>query len=325
MKKILFTSTALVASAGIAAAEVKITGSAKMGIAEGGEFHDGGLSFFQDVDVTFTMSGETDGGLAFGVSVDLDEAQDDIPLAGTDENDAFDDTSEDGGVAVFISGGLGTLTMGDTDGAMDWALTEGGNVNNPGTLRDDETAYEAYRGSYLDGVYDGQVVRYDNTFGDFGVALSFEMDDAGDNDPGYALGVKYNLELGGTTIALGAGYQTATQNIAGTPVEATAIGLSATATLFDGLSAGLGYTLYEDVDGAGIDASHIQLGVGYKIGALGLHANYSDYDSDSNVFDEDGFGLAASYDLGGGAAIHAGYGVNETEDDIYSLGLAMSF
>lgn len=332
MKKILFASTALVTSAGLAAAEVTITGSAEMGIAENSRFFENGVGFFQDVDVTFTMSGETDGGLAFGISVDLDEAQDDVPAAGATVNDAFDDPSDDGGVAVFISGGLGTLTMGDTDGAMDWAMTEGGNVGNPGSIADDETDYEAYRGSYLDGTYDNQVVRYDNTFGDFGVALSFEVDDGDgtiDRDPGYALGLKYNLELGGTTIALGAGYQTAAQDIAGLEVEATGIGLSATATVFNGISVGIAYTVYEDLsaDGGAIsaDADHLQLGVGYEIGAIGLHANYSDFNSDADVDDADGFGVAVSYDLGGGASIHAGYGANETISDRYSLGLAMSF
>ncbi len=76
MKKVLFASTALVAFTGAAAADVTLSGRAEMGIynpfvaAPGAN---SGWQFFTDIDVTFTMSGETDNGLTFGASVDLDE------------------------------------------------------------------------------------------------------------------------------------------------------------------------------------------------------------------------------------------------------------
>jgi hypothetical protein len=57
----------------------------------------------QDIDITFTMSGTADNGTTFGAAIDLDEN-----AAGVGLNDA--------GVAIFISGDLGTLTLGDTDG-----------------------------------------------------------------------------------------------------------------------------------------------------------------------------------------------------------------
>ena len=65
MKKVLLASTALVASAGIAAADVSLSGSAELGIID----DDTATQFHTDIDVTFTMSGETDGGLTFGASV----------------------------------------------------------------------------------------------------------------------------------------------------------------------------------------------------------------------------------------------------------------
>ncbi|MBT0957842.1 porin [Alphaproteobacteria bacterium KMM 3653] len=317
MKKILLTSTALVAFAGAAAAEVSISGSAEMGIF-GTDSAD--TQFHTDVDVTFSMSGETDGGLSFGASVDLDEAAG----LGFEEGNA--------GFAVFISGGFGTITMGDTDGAMDWALTEAGNVGNPGSLRDDETSHAGYWGSYHDGaagVYDNQVLRYDNTFGDFGVALSFEQVQTGgesDIDMAWALGVKYDVELAGLDLALGLGYQSV--NIANTDGDddSTIVGMSATTTFDNGLSAGLTY-VSGDIFGVS-DSSHFGLGFGYATGAVSLHANYGKYDLDG--FEVEGFGLAAAYDLGGGASVNFGYGSSDGDAfaesfDTYSLGLVMSF
>ncbi|WP_298262238.1 porin, partial [uncultured Litoreibacter sp.] len=78
MKKILIASTALVSTAGIAAADVALSGRAEMGIFQQNTAFSGGavgsdMQFFTDIDVTFTMSGETDNGLTFGASVDLDE------------------------------------------------------------------------------------------------------------------------------------------------------------------------------------------------------------------------------------------------------------
>ncbi|MCO6384523.1 porin [Oceanicola sp. 502str15] len=345
MKKVLLTSTALVAFAGAASAEVSISGSAEMGIFGGTGVE---TQFFQDIDVTFTMSGETDGGLTFGASIDLDEAQDNLAtVAGSGDctfsttvdgcvNDALDDVTEDGGVAIFISGSFGTVTMGDTDGAMDWALTDAGNIGNPGSIADDETSHAGYLGAYLDGTYDGQIVRYDNTFGDFGVAISVEMDETGTMDTGYALGFKYNAALGGLDLALGLGYQSVDGNmgaVKGVAVE-DAIGFSAVTTFDNGLSAGIEYTQFGGFAGAD-DVTHLGLGFGYSVDAFSAHLNYGQYSSDDAGFnaagggdDITGYGLALGYDLGGGASVLAGYGSSDngaTTTDTWSLGLSMSF
>lgn len=337
MKKVLLTSTALVAFAGAASAEVSITGSAEMGIFGGTGVE---TQFFQDLDVTFTMSGETDGGLTFGASIDLDEAQDSLsyvsgasciaPGSSLDcTNDALDDVTEDGGASIFISGSFGTVTMGDTDGAMDWALTDAGNIGNPGSIADDETSHAGYLGAYLDGTYDGQIVRYDNTFGDFGVAISVEMDETGTLDTGYALGFKYNAELGGLDLALGLGYQSVDGNagaIKGIAVE-DAIGFSAVTTFDNGLSAGIEYTQFGGFAG-GDDVTHVGIGLGYAVDAFSGHINWGQFDSDSLADPISGWGLALGYDLGGGASVLAGYGSSDngtTTTDTWSLGLSMSF
>jgi len=309
MKKLLLASSALVASAGVASADVSLSGSAEMGLV-GGTSTD--AQFHQDVDVTFSMSGTTDGGLEFGTAVDLDE---DAGSVGTD----------DAGVAAFISGAFGTLTLGDTDGGFDWAMSEvpGGS----GSLADDETEHDGYNSnSGLDGTHDGQIARYDHAFGDFAFALSAEVDDGDVKDPIVGIGVKYSADMGGNTLGFGVGYQTG-ETAAGN--EASVVGVSVSYAI-DALSVGLNYSVQEQDDWTE-DQTHMGIGVSYSMDALTFGANYGVFDNvGGNDGDEKtGFGLSAGYDLGGGASILAGYGssdpVSGSDTDSWSLGLAMSF
>ena len=363
MKKILLTSTAMVAFAGAASAEVLISGLAEMGI----QYGDGGVAatdntveFFTDIDVTFTMTGETDGGLVFGADIDLDESDgsdrdnttttgtvDPGPdgILGTDDDSqtfdipgstggspAFNDRTQ-GGEAIFISGGFGTLTAGDTDGAIDWALTEVAFAS--GSINDDETEHAGYNGNAaLDGTFDGQILRYDYSVGDFGVALSAEIDD-GDTDQDEAssvlgIGFKYGVDLGGGQVSFGIGYQAGenfNDNDLDDPIDdVEAIGASLNGT-FGAFTAGLSYLNVDAGDSlAGYD--HYGIGVGYVTGAISLSANYGDYDFDNGT-DQDGYGITAGYDLGGGAAVQFGYGDSNFSDaddfETMSFGVALAF
>lgn len=311
MKTILFASTALVAFAGAAAAQgVALSGNAEMGIYDNDT---AGMDtrFFTDIDVTFTMSGETDNGLTFGASVDLDE--------GGSGAAAVANNDDDGGATIFLSGSFGTITMGDTDGALDWATAEVG--FNAGAINDDfETAgWNGVNG--LDGKHDGQILRYDNTFGAFGVAVSAEIDDTGTDDAILGVGVRYGADFGGTTINFGLGYQSGED--AGVDIEAIAVSANAN---FGAVTAGVVYEEFDDgVGGAGYD--HVGVGVGYTTGAISLHANYGVFDRDGGTEDK-GLGLSAGYDLGGGASVQLGYGSSDTagvDTDSWSLGVRMNF
>jgi outer membrane protein OmpU len=323
MKNILLTSTALVAFAGAAAADVAISGYAEMGIFGGDNVAT--TQFFTDIDVTFTMSGETDNGLTFGASIDLDESDGSGSFATTDtvgSSPAFAPNTQ-GGETLFISGGFGTLTLGDTDGALDWAMTDIGNIGNPGSIADDETTHAAYVGSYLDGAYDGQILRYNYSFGDFGVAVSAEQDDADLRDDGFAIGVRYSMDMGGVGIDFGLGYQEASLT---TTVDIDALGLSVVADFGD-FSAGINYVDFGS-DDLTEDGDYLGFGVGYSANGLSIHANYAEIDVTSGD-DTDGFGLAVAYDLGGGASVKGGYGSasvgSAASVDTWSLGLALSF
>lgn len=302
MKKILLATTMLAGTAGFAAAEVAISGYAEMGIYSGVA---GDVEFWQDVDVTFKMSGTTDGGLEFGASVDLDET---TPLPG------LDDSTDDQGYSVYISGTFGKLTLGDTDGAMDWALAD--MDNGMTSIADDHSTHVAwFGGNDLDGFGDGQILRYENTFGAFGFAVSLEQGDEGVGavDDIYGLGVKYTANLGGTDVNLGLAYQD-TGVVAG-------VGVSAAATFAESFTGKIGYISFDDA----LNTSHLGAELTYKSGPIGVGINYGKIEDD--VSDIDSWGAVANYDLGGGAVVMFGYGsdVNGAGDDTWSLGLGMSF
>ncbi|WP_420380841.1 porin [Marivita sp.] len=297
-------STALVATAGIAAAEVKISGYAEIGVI-GGDIYETD-QWHTDIDVTFSMTGESDGGLAFGASVDLDE------------NGAFGNTTQ-GGETYFLSYGALRLDMGDTDGAFDAAMRE---VNLAGaSIADDETEHAGFNGnSGLDGTFDGQIARVSYSAAGFTAGLSAEIDDSGDADPVWGLGLRYTTDLGGAAVGIGLGYQT--QEDIG-----DLVGLSLDATMANGFSAAINYSELDPEVGDD-NVTHLGLGVGYTMNALSVGVNYGVNEVDGDEVSS-GFGLAATYDLGGGLAAHLGYGNSDVDgaddSDRYSLGLSMSF
>ena len=327
MKKILLATTMLAGTAGFAAAEVAVSGYAEIGIikSEAGFAGSTNAQFHQDVEVTFTMSGETDGGLSFGAAIDLDETN---VAAG-----------DDSGTTVFVSGAFGKLTMGDTDGALDWAVADAGALTSMG---DDHTTHNFYfAANGFDGSHDGQVVRYEYSFGDFGVALSYEQ--AGNNatgtlaDDNVGIGATYSMDMGGTALKFGLGYQAgadrSTTTVAYT--NGDAIGASVSAELAGGFAVSLGYIKYDfdalNVAGGAataVDFAHTGLGVTYTTGALSLHANVGHFNPDVGASDST-YGLAVNYDLGGGAVVMAGYGSDVSaaagDQSQYSIGLGLSF
>jgi outer membrane protein OmpU len=306
MKKVLFATTALVASAGIASAQgVTLSGAAEMGIVGGDATSAGNIEFWNDIDVKFSLSGETDNGLTFGATIDLDEvvaAGPGIPGTGNP-------------ASAFLSGNFGTITMGDTDGAFDWALKE---LDQIADINDSNTGHSGFNGNAgLDGTYDGQIARYDYSFGDFAFAVSAELDDSGAGDPVFGIGGKYSGDLGGVTLGVGLGYQSNGVN--------DILGISVDAGMSNGISLGVNYS---DLDGAGGHDSHAGIGAWYSMDALSVGVNYGVYQVTGGG-DHSGVGVAANYDLGGGAVVQFGYGsstsVGGVNTDSFSLGVAMSF
>ncbi|MGB1265000.1 MAG: porin, partial [Nereida ignava] len=116
MKNILFATTALVATAGIASADVSLSGSANVGLINNGTAG-AATDMYQNISITAAMTGATDGGLTFGASLTTRNGDDvdlDVGDLGANASNikALSDTSFGN---IYVSGDFGTLTF-DRDG-----------------------------------------------------------------------------------------------------------------------------------------------------------------------------------------------------------------
>lgn len=350
MKKVLLATTSLVMTAGWAMADVtnknsdlgasiSLQGYASMGIIGTGDtdeltsVDDDTVSFASDIDLKFVMTGQTDGGLEFGAQVDLDE---------TDSTSLWESPWTEGGETIYIRGAFGTLTMGDTDGAFDWAMTEAAFGDSIGDIQE----HYGWNGNGgLDALYDGQVARYDYSFGDFAVGVSAELPDADDGDPILSIGGTYAGSFSGGQWTVGAGYQMV-NDFRGGDVDVWLAGLSGTLSMDNGFMATVNYSTGEvdyDHTGDDLDPEHYGIAVGYESGPLLVAANYGHFEEyvvgwdragtlAVPVFsrrDGNGYGLLANYDLGGGASLQGAVSNNAPDDSddfvTYSFGVAMNF
>ena len=295
MKKLLIASTALVATAGMAAADISMSGYAEIGMRDGGGTV--GVEMHNDMDISFKLSGASDNGLTFGASIDLDEVANGIASTG-------------GSQAVHVSGAFGTLTMGDTDGALDKVNAE---VASLTAIADDHSTHAGYNGGA--GLDAGDILRYDTSYGNFGVSVSIGQDDTanGDNDV-----IAYGISTTVGTVALSVAAQSNdTTDVTAVSAKTSMGGLSVVANFSD-FDTGVAATSYE----------HMAVGLGYTVGDVALTANFGSYDFGGATATNDGFGFAANKSLGGGATIMLGYGSGTAagvETDTVSLGLGLSF
>jgi outer membrane protein OmpU len=120
MKKLLIATTALVATAGMASADITISGSAAAGIHSGLDAGASADGIYSQAGVDFAMSGATDNGIAFSASVNIDAGNEvdtaDFELDGVDANAvSFGSVSMTGafGTLTFDDGGIDNLYNGD--------------------------------------------------------------------------------------------------------------------------------------------------------------------------------------------------------------------
>jgi len=191
MKKILLATTALTMSAGFAAAEVSVGGSANIGL----KYSDSAAQqtvVHHEIDMNVVGSTTTDTGLSFSATIELD----------TDNNRGS--LTDPSGV-VSMSGAFGTISVGAVDAGDDnfFGALE---VGYDGIGLDDVA-----EGGYAGGTHD---VAYTNTIGAVSVAFSTSESDSNDD---LAFGLRYK---GPITIAVGYNDNTTTD------VQVTSIGLT---------------------------------------------------------------------------------------------------
>ncbi|MGR3541643.1 MAG: porin [Hasllibacter sp.] len=316
MQKILLASTALVLSAGFAAAEVTVGGDGRMGVVytEGGDLLiDPGLdgiigtaddivitpagneySFSSRIRISFSASGETDGGLQFGGSIRADNS-------GNGTNGTAG--------SVFVSGAFGKLSMGDVDSGGKAAVGQVSGVGYTGLGDLNEI-------TYLSTPVD-EAVLYEYAFGDATIYAS--VDQINNDEDAYSVGVNYTF--GTYTFALG--YEVV-DDLGDHVIAGVAAG-------FGDITVKAVYGDFQaDTGGPLGDFDQYAVSVDYAMGPLVVTGFVQSDDFDGLADDEDmNYGLGASYDLGGGAALkggiaHDGDAIGD-QDVVADFGITMSF
>lgn len=332
MKRILLASTAIVAFAGAAAAEVTFSGDAEFGYND--EFDDG---FFWEVGATLNFSQELDNGLTASVKGDVEF----VSSPNTDEDDPEDPTDDANADSTFADNDIeiddlvitiasenASLAFGDTAPAADslWSSPvtnlDADDFNDEDDL-DDE-----------DGIIIGRV-----TFGDFEVAVSYgvvdtnggdesDINDGSDDDfVGLQIGATgsfsgvdvvfaYQEEVEGQSTTLGAGDEV---TIGSTP-EIFALGAS---TNLAGFELGFAYSLLTvEAEDSNAESDLTSIGVqgAYSFGDVTVGAFYVSQDLDNDITGDDdiddNYGIFVDYAAG---PITVGFHYHDGNDEDIQL------
>ncbi|QCO55687.1 porin [Pseudorhodobacter turbinis] len=285
MKKILIATTALIATAGLAQADIAISGVAKAGLIYNSEGEES-TRVHNEVLLTFDGTGETDGGLQFGFNTNI--------IIEDNGGVANDDTT------VFLSGAFGKLSFGSVAEADEVAGLS--DIGWEGLDVDDVA--EALVGDELEDILDVDLshnVNYTYATGALTFSLSGQLASGGhgaDNVDSYAAGIKYSF----SDAYVGLGYADHGVGIASADVVSVFAGGT-----FSGVKVAALYSDASLKDGLGgkADAKAYGLNASYTMDALTLSLGLGKADYDG-VTDHTSVGIGAAYDLGGGASVHAG-------------------
>lgn len=349
MKKVLFATTALVMTAGVAAAEVTLSGDGRMGL-----IYDGNdAQFGSRARVKFTLTGESDAGLSFGGSFRVDH-----------ENASGGVASNGTAGSVYVSGTYGKLSMGDVVSASEAAV---GNLYEVGYTQGtfggdlEEFSYLTADGNNLD---QGPNALYEYSMSGFNLYAS--MSDASDNawpgaagddaydcgedgvcgnadddldsDIAWSVGASYEGAFSSGTWMVGLGYgkhDDAKEIVLGGEVKS------------NGFSAKAVFANYSDRDGIDFriddsdvivyDAANYEydraygLALGYETGAYNFKGFWKRDEGESIVagvddIEYDTWGIGVDYDLGGGAVLGAGIIDSDWIDDtVADAGIRFTF
>ena len=312
MKKVLFLTTALVASASMAAADVRISGYGRFGLDynEANNGAHGSTTLTSRIRLQFDMSTETDGGVTFGARMRMQaESRDNGAGTGVWNAPRF----------FVTSGGL-TVGVGNIVGAFEGSqlLYQVANTPTAG-VGIDGAGYD-----YLAANMGGQAFNWD-AYSSAGTGVNgVEVIYSGGN---WGVHVSYSdastrntaattNNVGETNTAISAYYTFGDWTVAAAynDEKVPAGGVDRDLTLI-GVSGDLGfmdltvnYGKGENYGGVGVDSSKVVVSAGFDIGAATNMIVYV-YDEDSAwnpATDGTGYGFNVAHDLGGGVTLTAG-------------------
>jgi len=305
MKKILLSTTLLVATAGVAAAEVTLSGSGRFGLNydESRTGQETQLSYRFRTE--FNGSKETDSGVTFGGRVRLQNTQ----SGGQSTLSAAYVYAKYEGLEVQV---------GNANGALDSvALIYNSEIGFTGFSAGDPIGVNA---SFSSGPYTGTPNRVGIfvTYGiaDLNVFASYHTLDQTVTNADEIFSVAADYKFGAITVS--GGYESYSATLAANDTDTFAI--AAQYGFSDVGNVGL---LYFDVSGAtGADANKVTLYGNYTFDAVTVRAFVS---SGDNLGTEDvAYGIGADYDLGG-ATLAGGVQVDFDDNTYAELGVKFSF
>ena len=291
MKKVLLASTVLAMTATVAAAEVSVSGNARMGVIYNGNTVGPNTSkaqFTSRVRIVFTAAGETDGGLSFGASVRNDQSG--------------QGNTANGDSTVFISGAFGKLTFGDNDSAANVLVGHVDAKSLTGLGDNNELGYLGQTDTSVLYTYSAGALSFAASVGQLGTPAT-----ATANEDAMSVAVKYTTD----TFYVSLGYESAKVGVLAVSDDQLSVGLGAS---FSGVDLKL-----VAMDRKSNPDTHYAISATYNMDALGLTAFYADK-GPSNAY-----GIGASYDLGGGATVIGGIQKVKGLKAVADVGVSMSF
>jgi outer membrane protein OmpU len=264
--------------------------------------------------VTFTGSGETDGGISFGATMRADNA-------GT--------AASSGGMAgsQHVSGAFGKITMGDLGGADKDATGNIAGVGLTGLGDHNEVSYQAAAGHNLGYSYSVS-----------GLTFGYSQDTSVTTGSNSAMGVKYSGDIGGATVALGVGQSKvgdSTQSTMSVSASSGGLTLKAISSTNDngpaddavterkqtGVTAATQYRAAVAA-AANADTDTTGVSVSYSMDAMSVTA-FTKTVSTSGSADMDYSGFGFSYNMGG-VSLKAGV-VDNNDQQLLDFGMSFSF
>ncbi len=316
MKKVLLASTAIIASASAAAADVTLSGSGRFGIVYDSSQDAAGQSktkIERRMTINVDGTGSTDTGLEFGGRIRL-------------RSDEGDTSGAAGSANIWMGNDMFRITVGNTDGALVNRIAYfDGSVGLTG-LHDADNSFNIGSSQFLLNTYSsrgnaGDVVRLDFNVGGFGVSLS--TDSTGDhlsNGSEDSIAASYNF--GDWTVA--GGYAKNANNATTAAGEQDLWSVSVAGQISD-FGVNLGYSDLESV------GSKAVLSGSYAFDATTVTAFVAHTDEDTlgsagigAAGDETEYGIGFTHDLGG-AVLAGGVSRNYTEETMADLGVRFAF
>ena len=301
MKNLLIATTALVATAGVAVADVKVSGYARFGAL----YNDGVAAGADEINTAsrlrlqFDASTETDGGLTLGVRQRFQ----------TEENAA--NAGGNGARFYATTGGL-TIAMGNILGVIEAAPnlylpTKSAGVGLEGNGFRSLAANTISNG----GVFGWTAYSSGGAGATDGVEVIYSMNGIGlhahSTDGSYGVGANYKFADYTAAVA----YEEFDNN--------DSVLFASVGGKLAGFDAALSYA---DTSFGGVSAEKFSLRGGYQANdALYVYG----FASTENNSAGEAFGLGASYGLGGGASIEGGWTQTEAGDNTVSAGVFFSF